>query len=217
MRGWNLVYLAGLVIYVAIRGVFGGRTKKNEKAARRVDWRDRTLVGIVFVANILLPALYLFTPWLGFADYTWCEILRWPAFAGHLCGDGCETWRTALIPSCGAAVMIGALWLFWRSHVDLGLNWSITLEMRKDHELVTSGVYRRIRHPMYAAIFLFAIAQGLLLQNWLAGWGGLVSFAALYLFRVGREEQMMREFFGESYRDYMERSGRLLPRSRKGK
>ena len=45
------------------------------------------------------------------------------------------------------------------AHADLGLNWSITLEMRKGHELIVHGVYRRIRHPMYAAIFLFAVAQ----------------------------------------------------------
>ena len=62
---------------------------------------------------------------------------------------------------------------------------------------------------MYAAIFLFAIAQGLLLQNWLAGWGGFVTFEILYLVRVSREEQMMCEFFGDSYREYMKRTGRL--------
>ena len=108
--------------------------------------------------------------------------------------------------------MVGALWLFWRAHVDLGLNWSITLEMRKDHELIVHGVYRRVRHPMYAAIFLFAIAQGLLLPNWLAGWGGFGSFAILYLVRTPREEKMMLEFFGEPYRDYVRRTGRLWPR-----
>jgi protein-S-isoprenylcysteine O-methyltransferase Ste14 len=190
MHGWNLVYLAGLVVYIAIRGVFGGRTKGNEKLVSRVDWRDRALVGFVFIGNIVLPALYLFTPWIDSANH------RLPNFV-----------------SCtGAAIMIAALWLFWRAHADLGLNWSITLEMRKDHELIVNGVYWRIRHPMYAAIFLFAIAQGCLLQNWLAGWGGLVSFTALYLFRVGREEEMMREFFGEPYRDYLKRTGRLVPR-----
>ncbi|MEY2559746.1 MAG: hypothetical protein QOG51_161 [Verrucomicrobiota bacterium] len=187
---WNLTYLAGLVVYIAIRGVFGGRTKGNEKVIRRVSGSDRALVGAVFVGNIILPALYLFTPWLGFADF------RSPIF----------------IPWCGVVAMLSALWLFWRAHVDLGLNWSITLEMRKDHELIVRGVYRRIRHPMYAAIFLFAIAQGLLLQNWLAGWGGFVSFAILYLVRTPREEKMMREFFGEPYRDYMTRTGRLWPR-----
>lgn len=192
MQVWNIVYLVGLVIYVAIRGVFGGRTKRNEKVVSQVDMRDRALVGVVFIGNIILPALYLFTPWLGFADY------RLPGF----------------IPWCGAAIMLIALWLFWRSHVDLGLNWSITLEMRKDHELIVHGVYRRIRHPMYAAIFLFAIAQGLLLQNWLAGWGGFVTFTILYLVRTPREEEMMCEFFGESYRDYMQKTGRLWPKAK---
>jgi protein-S-isoprenylcysteine O-methyltransferase Ste14 len=179
----------------------------------RVDWRDRALVGIVFIGNIVLPALYLFTPWLGFADYAGCGIGPPAPMRYGAPGDAKCAMLFAIIPWCGVVAMIAALWLFWRAHVDLGLNWSISLEMRKGHELVVHGVYRRIRHPMYAAILLFAIAQGLLLQNWLVGWGGFVSFAALYWFRVAREEEMMREFFGEPYRDYMKRTGRLLPRS----
>lgn len=198
----TIVYLVGFVVYVAIRGVFGGRTKGNEKAVSRADAIDRALVGLVFIGNIILPGLYLFTPWLGFADYGRCAIRD----------SGCEMWWTAIVPWFGAVVMVVALWLFWRAHVDLGLNWSITLEMRKDHELITRGVYRRVRHPMYAAIFLFAIAQGLLLPNWLAGWGGFVSFAFLYLVRTPREEKMMGEFFGEAYREYANRTGRLVPK-----
>jgi protein-S-isoprenylcysteine O-methyltransferase Ste14 len=190
IQAWNLVFLSGVIVYVSIRGVFGGRTKLNQKVLTRVDRRDRTLVAVVFVGNIILPALYLFTPWLAFADY-------------HL---------PAFIPWCGAVTMVIALWLFWRAHLDLGLNWSITLEMRKGHELIMHGVYRRIRHPMYAAIFLFAVAQALLLQNWLAGWAGFVTVALLYFVRTPREEKMMCEFFGQSYRDYMQRTGRLFPR-----
>jgi len=190
IQAWNLVFLIGVIVYVWIRGVFGGRTKRNQKVLSRMDARDRTLLALVIVGNIILPALYLFTPWLGFADY------RLPAF----------------IPWCGAVVMVIALWLFWRAHSDLGLNWSITLEMRKGHELIVHGVYRRIRHPMYAAIFLFAVAQALLLQNWLAGWAGFVTVAILYLVRTPREEKMMCEFFGDQYRDYMQRTGRLWPR-----
>lgn len=190
IQAWNLVFLIGVIVYVCIRGVFGGRTKRNQKVVSRVDARDRTLLVLVVVGNIILPALYLFTPWLAFADY-------------HL---------PAFIPWCGAVTMVIALWLFWRAHVDLGLNWSITLEMRKGHELIMHGVYRRIRHPMYAAIFLFAAAQALLLQNWLAGWAGFVTVAILYLVRTPREEKMMCEFFGDQYRDYMRRTGRLWPR-----
>ncbi len=50
--------------------------------------------------------------------------------------------------------MVAALWLFWRSHADLGRNWSQAFELRKGHELITHGVYRVVRHPMYAAIWL---------------------------------------------------------------
>jgi protein-S-isoprenylcysteine O-methyltransferase Ste14 len=190
IQAWNLVFLIGVIVYVWIRGVFGARTKRNQKVVSLVDTRDRALLAIVVLGNVILPALYLFTPWLRFADY------RLPAF----------------VPWCGVATMVIALWLFWRAHVDLGLNWSITLEMRKGHELIVHGVYRRIRHPMYAAIFLFAVAQALLLENWLAGWAGFVTVAILYLVRTPREEKMMCEFFGDQYRDYMQRTGRLWPR-----
>jgi len=110
--------------------------------------------------------------------------------------------------------MLAALWLFWRSHADLGRNWSYTLEVRKGHELITRGVYRTIRHPMYASIWLWCLAQGLLLSNWLAGWYALAAFAAMYFIRVPREEAMMREIFGQEYLDYMQRTGRILPRLR---
>ena len=62
IQAWNLVFLTGVIVYVSIRGVFGGRTKLNQKVLTRVDRRDRTLVAVVFVGNIILPALYLFTP-----------------------------------------------------------------------------------------------------------------------------------------------------------
>lgn len=190
---WDGVYLLGLIVYVALRGVYGGRTKHNQKTISRVDVRDRALVALVFIGTIVMPLLYVFTAWLSVGDYHLPGFARWS----------------------GAAIMIVALWLFWRAHVDLGLNWSITLELRKDHEVITHGLYRRIRHPMYAAIFLFAIAQGLLLQNWLEGWAGFVSFALLYLIRAPREEAMMCDAFGQSYRDYMRRTGRLWPRRRR--
>lgn len=186
---WNFVYFLGLAVYVAIRGVFGARTKHNEKVVRRVGVSDRVLVGAVFVGSIVLPLLYLFSALLQFADYD----------------------LPPLVPWCGTAVILIALWLFWRAHVDLGLNWSITLEMRRNHQLIVDGVYRRIRHPMYTAIFLFAIGQGFLLQNRLAGWAGFVTFALLYLVRMPREEQMMSQFFGKTYRDYMRRTNRLCP------
>ena len=108
--------------------------------------------------------------------------------------------------------MLFALWLFWRSHADLGQNWSVSLEVCKDHQLVTAGTYKWIRHPMYLSIWLWCLAQSLLLSNWLAGPSSLILFGVMYFLRTPREEQMMREFFGQQYVDYMSRTGRLFPR-----
>ncbi len=187
---WNLVFLAGFIVYIVIRGVYKERTKRVVKEVRRVDALEITLMALVVPGSLLLPVLYFFTPWLAFADY------RLPAFA----------------PWCGAILMIAALWLFWRSHADLGLNWSQTLELRKDHQLVKDGVYRSIRHPMYAAILLWDVAQALLLANWLAGWFALAAFSLMAVLRTPREERMMCDFFGDEYRDYMRRTGRFFPR-----
>ena len=194
MTPWDIVFLAGFITYVVIRGVFESRAKGNEKVVRRVDGPEKAVMVIVFVGNLLLPILYLFTPLLSFANY------HLPAFA----------------PWCGVMVMAAALWLFYRAHSDLGANWSPTLEMRKGHELVTHGVYRSIRHPMYASIWLFGLSQGLLLENWLAGWSAFATFAVMYFVRAPREERMMCEFFGEEYREYMKRTGRIFPRMNTG-
>jgi protein-S-isoprenylcysteine O-methyltransferase Ste14 len=152
-------------------------------------------MALVFVASIglaIVPLIYLLTSWLDFADY------RLPAWTGWV----------------GAAIFAVAVWLLWRSHIDLGLNWSATLDIREGHSLVTSGVYGHIRHPMYAAHWLWAIAQALLLHNWIAGPAFSVFFIPLYLLRVPHEEQMMLQHFGEEYLGYMNRTGRIIPRWR---
>src|SRR4029079_16000844 len=63
----------------------------------------------------------------------------------------------------GPVTQCAALWLFRRSHVDLGRNWSISLEVRDHHALVKDGVYQFVRHPMYSSFFLLGVAQILLL------------------------------------------------------
>jgi protein-S-isoprenylcysteine O-methyltransferase Ste14 len=76
---------------------------------------------------------------------------------------------------------------------------------------VTRGVYRRVRHPMYSAIFLYGFAQALLLANGVAGPACLVAFTIMFLARVAREERMMRDRFGGAYEEYAARSKRLVP------
>jgi protein-S-isoprenylcysteine O-methyltransferase Ste14 len=192
LEPWNIVFFVGFAAYVGIRHVFIQRTKRERKAVSRFDKSEKILLAAMFPPTMLLPVLYLFTPLLSFADYC----------------------LPVAVPWCGAATMVVSLWLFWRSHADLGQNWSVSLELREGHQLVTRGVYRHIRHPMYASIWLWGIAQGMLLQNWLAGWSVLPVFAVMYFLRTPREEQMMCDVFGEQYRQYTRRTGRLFPRIR---
>ena len=111
----------------------------------------------------------------------------------------------------GIAVFLGTLWLFYRTHRDLGRNWSVSLDLRERHILVTTGVYASVRHPMYAGFWLMALAQALLVANWVAGPAGLVGFGTLFFGRVRREEEMMIGAFGEEYRSYMQRTARVIP------
>jgi protein-S-isoprenylcysteine O-methyltransferase Ste14 len=111
----------------------------------------------------------------------------------------------------GVAIMAAALVMFRVTHKQLGRNWSVSLETRTDHKLVTEGLYRWVRHPMYSSFLLLAIGQCLLLPNWIAGPIGLLAIAILFFFRVGREEAMMMETFGEEYRRYMSRTARIVP------
>ena len=113
--------------------------------------------------------------------------------------------------SPGVICLVISLWLFYRSHADLGTNSSITLEVREQHRLITQGVYRRIRHPMYLALALYSIGQALVIPNWVAGPSNLIAFAILCALRVRAEERMMVEEFGDEYAAYSARTKRLIP------
>jgi protein-S-isoprenylcysteine O-methyltransferase Ste14 len=80
------------------------------------------------------------------------------------------------------------------------------------HHLVTEGIYGRIRHPIYASLLLWGAAQVVLLQNAVAGWGGAAAAVLVWVLRVPAEEKMMVDAFGDEYRRYMTRTGRVLPR-----
>lgn len=195
---FKVFYLIGLIAGCVIQARWTLPYRRRSKQKRIVDHRmsrlEWLLMTLAFMGMQVIPLFYVFTPWLNFADY------HLPTGAGPVAG------------SVGAGLFVFALWLLWRSHADLGRNWSAMLEVREGQSLVTQGAYRSIRHPMYAAHWLWAIAQALLLQNWIAGLAFLVVFLVLYLLRVPREEQMMLDHFGEEYSLYMNRTGRVIPR-----
>lgn len=98
-------------------------------------------------------------------------------------------------------------------HYVLDRSWSVTLKLQAGQKLVTSGPYRRIRHPMYTVLIMYMLSWVLVSANFLF----LIYYAFsvfLIAVRIPREERMMLEKFGEEYRVYMKRTGMLLPHFR---
>jgi protein-S-isoprenylcysteine O-methyltransferase Ste14 len=182
----KVVFIAGMIMQIIIRYPYRDRAKSGQK-----ERQEQLLLILLSIGELILPLIYIFTDWLAFADYS---VPLW-------------------VIGIGIVVMIIGLWLFWRSHSDLGRNWSSTLEIHDDHTLITQGVYRHVRHPMYSASWLMMAAQVLLLSNWIAGFGGLVAFAFMYFLRVQKEEAMMLKQFGKQYQAYMEQTGRVIPKT----
>lgn len=187
---FTAIYFLAIVIEMVIRAPLNQKRKQEKMSERRVSSQEKAILGLLFLGMLLIPIVYSATSWLDFANYTL------PAWAGWL----------------GVVLIGGALFVFWRAHADLGLNWSPTLEIREKHELITAGIYGVMRHPMYASQWLWVIAQPLLLQNWIAGFLNVLVFIPFYILRVRAEEQLMLEQFGDQYRSYMREVGAVFPK-----
>ena len=186
---FKLIYFIELVLISAARSVSTTKYRKLNTVADRTTQADMILLGLNGIA-MLIPLIYVFTNVLNFADYYLPTWLRW----------------------IGVVLFAGATVLLWKTHQDLGRNWTPTLGLREEHTLVTEGVFKYIRHPMYSAHLLWAIAQPLILTNWIAGLSFLVAQIPQYLLRIEEEEKMMLDKFGDQYQDYMNRTGRFLPK-----
>lgn len=190
MTIFETIFWLALVSEIIIRAPINQARQKEAKRSNRISAQEKIMLGLLWLGMFAVPIVYSASTWLDFANY------RLPDWAG---------WA-------GAALITGAVIVFWRAHADLGLNWSPTLEIREKHELVTRGIYGVIRHPMYASQCLWVIAQALLLQNWIAGFLNLVIFIPFYFLRVRAEERMMLDTFGEPYIEYTKRTGAIFPK-----
>lgn len=186
----KILWLAfGIIWFVALRLRPGRRSRKTAVTLSRRDAREIFVMGASLTGLGIVPYVYLATGFPRFANYPFVPAMGWLGVAVYLC----------------------VFWLFYRTHHDLGRNWSVSLDVRESHTLVTTGVYAQVRHPMYSGFWLMAVAQALMLPNWVAGLSGLVGFGTLFFGRVFREEDMMIVAFGDEYRAYMRRTARIIP------
>ena len=190
MNPWfaKTVILLAYIVMLAIRVPHIRRSRAIPVMKSRKGPLEIFLLAIAGLAFGLLLT-WIVTPVFAFADYP-----------------------LHLIPLLGGACGLGlGLGLLYRAHADLATSWSVTLEVRAKHEVVTHGVYRWVRHPIYLALLIYSVGQALVVPNWLVGPSGGVAVALLVAFRLGPEERMMLTEFGKEYEAYMATTKRLIP------
>ncbi len=108
-----------------------------------------------------------------------------------------------------AVTAAGLLFSVWaRAH--LGRNWSGSVTIKADHELITTGPYRLARHPIYTGLLLAFAGTALIVAEWRAVLAFVIAFLALWR-KLKLEERWMREQFGAAYDDYARRVAALVP------
>jgi len=185
--------LAALVGCLSISAYYRRRARRQgETIPRRRETpllqAGRALIALPLFLTILT---YIVNPlWMAWAELPLPNWTRWTGVA------------------LGLLTVPLAYWVF----TSLGRNVSETVLTKTQHELVTSGPYRWIRHPLYTTGIALVLAIGLMAASWLILLFGLITVAAIRLVVIPLEERELLTKFGHEYRDYMQRTGRLLPR-----
>lgn len=188
---FRLILLAGFFTFMPIGIYHRLKARTGEKLDRRQEGLfiliTLRLAGFVAAASLIA---YLVDP----ASMAWAAVplpvgLRWTGV--------------------GLSLMAGLLivWMFRT----LGRNLTDTVVTRKQHTLVTTGPYRWVRHPLYSSAVLLILGNSLIAANWFFFVAGCLVFVLLAI-RTRKEEDHLIARFGDGYRNYMQRTGRFVPR-----
>lgn len=177
---------------------------------------------VAFAATWLVLALFAkkrrrSAPWFvwGFrllligTAIAWTRLRRFaPAFFDSLGGH--QPWHPGMVARwIGAGVCVGGFaFAFW-ARVHIGRNWGTPMSQRENHELVTTGPYRYVRHPIYGGILLAML--GTAVATDIAWLGLFVVYAVFFVFAARSEERTMLALFPQQYPEYQRRTKRLIP------
>jgi protein-S-isoprenylcysteine O-methyltransferase Ste14 len=182
-KSFFTVLWVAFLFYWLIKAIGTKTTQRLEPAGSRVLRAVIFVVAIVLFSTTRIPV-------------SWLYLQLWPA----------GLWAFWVGAGVTAAGVFFAVWA--REH--LGRNWSGSVTIKQDHELITSGPYRAVRHPIYTGILggmlgtAIALAQ---VRGFIAV--GLIFFS--YWVKLRIEEQWMRSQFGEKYAKYAQRTAALVP------
>ena len=182
-----------IVAFIAHRGYYTRRSARPEKDTlkKREEGLITKLAESLSLIGFTAMLIYVLKPnWLAWASLSFPLWLRWTGVGIALAGFALLQW----------------------AQITLGRSWSDTPRMMKGQALITSGPYQFIRHPIYTAFILILGSTFFISANWLIGltWTGMTVLDIAS--RIGFEESLMVEYFGDQYREYMKKTGRLLPK-----
>lgn len=187
--------LAALILFtgVGISSYFRRKADREtgEQLSRKAD--GSVLMNIIRIGGLILwltPIAYLINP-------------QWMAWSRA----GLPDWVRWLGVGLGVLCTLGIYWLF--SSIGTGI--TPVSATRKEHKLVTNGIYRYIRHPLYTFGSSMFVAFGMMADSWFIALLGVLAFIVMAI-RTPKEEANLIEKFGDEYREYMKRTGRFLPR-----
>jgi protein-S-isoprenylcysteine O-methyltransferase Ste14 len=176
------VWIAFL-IYWQIKAANTKKTQRLEPAGSRILRALTVLVAIVLLSTTWIPLPWLYRP----------------------------IWRVGFWPFwLGAALTVGGLLFAVWAREHLGRNWSSSVSIKQDHELITTGPYALVRHPIYTGILAGFLGVAVAISQV----RGLVVFVLVFLgfwAKLSMEEQWMRSQFGETYATYVRRTAALVP------
>ena len=187
--------LAALILFTGMGISFYFRLKADresgEKLSRKAD--GTVMMNIIRIGGLILwlsPFVYLINP----AWMAWSKL-------------GLPDWVRWLGVGIGIVNTFGIYWLF--SSIGTGI--TPVSATRKEHKLVTNGIYKYIRHPLYTFGSSMFVAFGMMADSWFVATLGVLTFILMAI-RTPKEEANLIEKFGDEYREYMKRTGRFLPK-----
>ena len=182
-----------MIAFILHRGYYSRKypSSEDETTDELSSSRGSTFSAIIFVLALIATLVYIIFPNL----VSWASIPL-PAWVRWL--------------GVGIAVA-GFLLLEW-SHRALGRNWSDQPRITETQQLVQSGPYRWIRHPIYTSFLLILGSTLLITANWFVGGLWIAAVSSDGLIRIRYEEAAMLKKFGDDYIDYQRRTGLILPR-----
>lgn len=108
-----------------------------------------------------------------------------------------------------AVLVVGVYWAFWARHT-LGRNWSGRVTIKEDHELITGGPYRWVRHPIYTGVLCSFLGTALALGR-VGNLFAIVIMLAIFAHKIRLEEKVLDRHFGERYAEYRRHTYALVP------